>query len=691
MQPGTVMQPGDDVRRSWQGGLMVLGAGVLWGTIGIFSRWLYREGLTPMQVVAGRIGLTWIVFVAAALVGERRRLAITLRDAGFFGAYGLVSVALFYGCWFYAVARLPVAVAVILLYTAPAYVAVLSVPLFGERLDRRKAMALGLTLLGAALVAGRPEPGHPLPLDGLLAGFGAGLTYGLYSLFGKAAAPRYSRGTTLVWTFSFGLLGVALAGWLGGAWPAPVPVWFSSPRAWLLLAGLALGPTVLAYYLYNGGLARIEAGRASMLATVEPVVSVLLAWLLLGEPLQGWQMLGGLLVVAAVLVLQAPGGAAPRSQVRPGEAEPAGAEPAGAHPAGARPVKQQFELAGAMHVHSTFSDGFGSVPQIIQAARAAGLDYLILTDHDTLAARQPGPGSPGQGYQDGLLFLVSSEVSPPQNHYLVLGASESPPPEWPLQRVIDAAQTAGGAGFIAHPFDKGSRVMHVDSYPWRDRDVEGYAGIEVWNFFSQLLGEVTTRPRLLAAALFPYTLVRRPQPETLRLWDEIGQRRPVAAVGGTDAHGINARLLGLPLVATNYRQMLRTVWTHVVLDERPGEDWQQNAAAVYAALGRGRSFISSPVMGEARSFRFTARGPDGPLQMGEEASLRGGTTELAVTLPGDGDIRLLRNGEPLAAERRTRGMTLTVKEPGVYRVEVYRRRFFTERLWILSNPIYLRP
>ncbi|MGE5589887.1 MAG: DMT family transporter [Bacillota bacterium] len=304
-------------RVSWQGALMVLGAAALWGTIGLLSRLLYQQGLTPIQVVAGRIGLTWIVFTLAAFLGDRRSLRISLRDTGFFAAYGLVSVALFYGCWFYAVSRLPVAVAVILLYTAPAYVTLLSAPLFGERLTRAKAVALVLTLAGAALVAGRPA-GGPMPLDGLIAGLGAGLTYGLYSLFGKAAAPRFSRSATLFYTFSFGLLGVAAAGWLQGAWPAAAPSWTGSPLAWLLLAALALGPTVLAYYLYAGGLERIDASKASMLATLEPVVSVVLAGLVLHEPLRWLQGLGGLMVVGAVLLLQRPSAARERPEAEPG-------------------------------------------------------------------------------------------------------------------------------------------------------------------------------------------------------------------------------------------------------------------------------------------------------------------------------------------------------------------------------------
>ncbi len=318
-------------RVNWHGALMVLGAAALWGTIGLLSRLLYQQGLTPIQVVAGRIGLTWIVFSLAAVLSDRRSLRIGLRDAGFFAVYGTVSVALFYGCWFYAVSRLPVAVAVILLYTAPAYVTLLSAPLFGERLTLPKLAALVLTLAGAALVAGRPA-GGPIPVDGLLAGLGSGLTYGLYSLFGKAAAPRYSRSATLFYTFSFGLLGVALAGWTLGDWSGPPPAWAGNPTAWLLLALLALGPTVLAYYLYAGGLERIDASKASMLATLEPVVSVVLAAAVLHEPLRWLQGLGGAMVVGAVLLLQqrpsSAGKSAPSAEPTP-RAEPPEKEPKG--------------------------------------------------------------------------------------------------------------------------------------------------------------------------------------------------------------------------------------------------------------------------------------------------------------------------------------------------------------------------
>lgn len=355
-------------------------------------------------------------------------------------------------------------------------------------------------------------------------------------------------------------------------------------------------------------------------------------------------------------------------------------EPAGLH-----------ELAGVIHCHSVHSDGMGTVPHILRAAAQAGLDYLVLTDHDTLAARQPGDASPGQGYQGGLLFLVGSEVSPPVNHYLALGASLSPPKTLPLQQVIDEVREAGGLGFVAHPHDRGNRLLKVADYPWTDRDVQGYTGLEVWNFFSQLLGEAVGVWGVLGAIFAPYRLVSRPQPETLALWDQLGQERAVPALGGVDAHGLTPGLLRLPLVVTNYRLMLKTVWTHALLDRPATGDWQEDGRALLEAVGHGRSYVSCPGGAAARGFRFWAEGSEETLQMGDEGRPSGGPYRLCVSLPARADVRLVSNGETAAEKRGIHSGKFTVKEPGVYRVEVYRRSLAGTRLWILSNAIYLRP
>src|SRR5215210_1947668 len=142
------------------------------------------------------------------------------------------------------------------------------------------------------------------------------------------------------------------------------------------------------------------------------------------------------------------------------------------------------DLAGVLHVHSTYSDGTGTVPEIAAAARANGLDFLLLTDHDTLAARERG-----------------EEVSPRrENHYLAFGL-ERPVEHAGLspQEIVDRVNGAGGFGFLSHPFSKGSERFRRggQGMPWRDLDCNGYTGLELWSFVTDSAERVNSIPELL--------------------------------------------------------------------------------------------------------------------------------------------------------------------------------------------------
>src|SRR3954451_5701740 len=110
------------------------------------------------------------------------------------------------------------------------------------------------------------------------------------------------------------------------------------------------------------------------------------------------------------------------------------------------------DLACVVHLHSLYSDGTGTVPEIARAARASDVDVVLLTDHDTLEARDRGE----EGWQDGVLVLVGEEVSPRrENHYLAFGV-EQPIDHRGLgpQEIVQRVEGAGGFGFLAHPFSK---------------------------------------------------------------------------------------------------------------------------------------------------------------------------------------------------------------------------------------------
>lgn len=281
---------------------MVLLAAVLWGTLGPTFKGLNAVGAEPAH-----IGF-WRALLACGLLGGwlalRRPALLRLerRDLPLFVAYGLISVAIFFVIYPAAVQRSTVAVAAVLLYTAPAWVALLAALLFGEALTWRKAGAIALAFVGTALVAGATDPAAMRANGwGVAAGLASGLTYAGFSLFGKAALRRYHPATTMFYALLFGalfLLPVVLRDW------PPLVAPLQSSTGILLLLYIGLVPTTGSLMLYTTGLHRLnDAGRASILATVEPLVAALLGFLLLGETLEPTQWLGGALILAGIAIL----------------------------------------------------------------------------------------------------------------------------------------------------------------------------------------------------------------------------------------------------------------------------------------------------------------------------------------------------------------------------------------------------
>lgn len=286
-------------RRPLLGGAMVFGAATLWGTLGLFARALYAVGIAPMALASVRATVGFFG-LAAWMALRRRRPRLAVRDIPLFVAYGVISIALFQYAYFAAIERTTVAVAVALLYTAPAFVVLISWLLGRERLSRRQWAALALVLAGVFLVTGALRlilvGGAPVPAPALAFGLLSGLTYGLYTIFGKEALDRYDPLESVLYAFAFGALCLAIV----------APPWqpmLEHPSKLPLFLLLGLMPTLAAYVLYNGALQHLSAGTASMLATAEPVVAALLGAALLGESMSADQVLGIAAIVGAALLL----------------------------------------------------------------------------------------------------------------------------------------------------------------------------------------------------------------------------------------------------------------------------------------------------------------------------------------------------------------------------------------------------
>jgi drug/metabolite transporter (DMT)-like permease len=275
-------------------------AAVLWGIIGLITGYVFAAGATPLTYAALRPALSaGLIFLAIAVI-RPRLLRVRVRDIAFFALFGLVSIGVFYFCLFYAVQKTSVTVAWILLYTAPAYVVVLSRVFLHEPITRVKWLSLVLTVVGSALVSGVYDlSGTELNGLGIAAGLMAGLTYGLYSFFGRKANERYDTWTSLLYSFAFGSL-FLLALWFPTA-GTQVAV---AVKIWPLLLATTVISTIVPYGLYLYGLTMVETGKASITANLEPVTAMLLAYFVLRERVSWIQFGGAALVIGGVVAIQ---------------------------------------------------------------------------------------------------------------------------------------------------------------------------------------------------------------------------------------------------------------------------------------------------------------------------------------------------------------------------------------------------
>ncbi len=277
----------------------ILAAAACWGCIGLFNRPLLNAGIAPENLVVIRNVGGFLALALIFLCTDRSVFHVKPKHLPLFFGTGVVSVVLFTLCYFNAQQLCSLSVSAILLYTAPAMVVLMSALVFHEKLTGRKLLALALALLGCALVTGVLGGGLSLTAKGLMFGLGSAFFYALYSIFAPFALRHYSAMTVVLWTFVFAALGALFAADWGGL----VSV-LSVPRNALLAAGLVLFSTVAPYILYTKGLANVESGKASIMASIEPVVASLVGTLVFGEPVSAGMFLGLACILACVYLLR---------------------------------------------------------------------------------------------------------------------------------------------------------------------------------------------------------------------------------------------------------------------------------------------------------------------------------------------------------------------------------------------------
>ncbi|MBN1373708.1 MAG: CehA/McbA family metallohydrolase [Anaerolineaceae bacterium] len=352
------------------------------------------------------------------------------------------------------------------------------------------------------------------------------------------------------------------------------------------------------------------------------------------------------------------------------------------------------ELVLNLHMHTTYSDGTGSHSDLARAALSAGLDAIIVTDHNVHVRGLEGYHQNGSRK---LLMLIGEEVhdpyrQPPKNHLLIFGAGRemasygSDP-----QNLIDQVRRAGGICFIAHPYDLELKAFHELDFSWVDWQVHGYHGLELWNGMSEIKAVSKSVLHAVFYAFFPRFLPHGPLPQTLAKWDELlsAKNSRVTVVGGSDAHALHMHAGPLRRTLFPYEYHFKAINNHLLVDSDLTGDLIADRQMILNALRAGHNFVGYDLPHDTRGFRFTAQGKEATASMGDEILLGDGVT-LQVRLPLATECRLLRNGERIKTWTSQEYCTHLATQPGVYRVEVYIDYLGKKRGWIFSNPIYIR-
>ena len=329
------------------------------------------------------------------------------------------------------------------------------------------------------------------------------------------------------------------------------------------------------------------------------------------------------------------------------------------------------DAVGVIHIHTTYShDAHGRFEDAVRIANAQRLDYLIVTEHNTLQPLREGK----QGWHGAVLVLIGTELSTRAGHYLALNVSEEIDRyKLTAQQVIDEVNRQGGFGFIAHPYFKKGR--------WKDWTVTGFTGIEAYNVAHDTLDENRLRLVLwtLTATAEPFYLSILDRPyDPLAKWDElISQHGRVVGIGSADAHEFH--LAGLTFAP--YEVMFQFARTHVLIP--PGGLTDR---AIYTALRQGHAYFAIELVAEAKGFQFVAeRGGKVLGTMGDEVVWEP-DLRVSASLPAPAQLALFRDGV-LIASTTAQAWQVPITQPGVYRLEATRHN----EPWIFSNPIYVRP
>lgn len=347
-----------------------------------------------------------------------------------------------------------------------------------------------------------------------------------------------------------------------------------------------------------------------------------------------------------------------------------------------------FQYCGAIHIHTNFSDGTGDVHSVSKAAKKANLDWIIITDHNSLDVEE--------GIFNGVYVIKGEEISPKnENHYLALGINDVIEPCENPQIYVNKVRESGGFGFAAHP-DEG---MTVDKYgnhvprknsnhciPWTDKSIEP-DGVEIWNWFSNWADNLddSSLLTLAYAFFFKHSIIKSPSQITLRWWDELNSKseKIVPALGGVDAHALLVKDYIIPLKIFPYTTCFKTINNTILLKEPLSKDFKKAKEQILSAVIKGNNIIINKNFNNDIP-NICISNNETSVSCGEEINLTK-ETYLNIETKKVNNIKILLDGDEIF-KTKSKKIRIPIKKTGKYRIEFS----FKGKGFAYTNPIVVK-
>ncbi len=333
-----------------------------------------------------------------------------------------------------------------------------------------------------------------------------------------------------------------------------------------------------------------------------------------------------------------------------------------------------YSYIGAVHVHSTCSDGTGDINYISKAAKKAGLDWIVITDHNCFDI--------DEGFYNGVLVIKGEEIGYLNYHYLALGIDKVIKETDP-KTYVEQVRTKGGFGFAAHPDEEETRPNNNPPIRWVDKSIIP-DGIEIWNWFSQWADKLSDKTLfgLIYAYLFKHRLISKPNEKTLKWWDELNNQteKIVPAIVGVDAHALKIKKYIIPVTIFPYKDMFKTFSNIITVEEPLSDDFQTAKNQILKALQSGNNLMVNRktckilpkiyIKNLAKSISF------------EKSLILDEQTFLSVNINKFAEIKIIKDGKVIADEY-AKSLDFHITEQGKYRVEI----LVSGKGFAYSNPI----